>query len=238
MVRSHDLGAFSGSIGLHVVLVMALLALRLPAHQPRQLVEFEVRPPKVVTPPPLEPPKLVQRRRPAAPPPPNAMKPPPKAEPPKPVFGVTADSTTDDSSFSVPIGNTTMIDPKESKPGPAPSLPAAPPAPTFQPVGDQYIREWPAHDDEACARGIEYPADARARGIEGTVQLRVELDDKGHIHDIKVTSGLGYGLDELAVNTLKHKRECKFGAAIGSDGKPVPFVIRSYRFNFQIDSAQ
>ena len=240
MSRSGDLGSFFASIGLHVALVFALLVLQAPSKGAPSLIEFELNRPKVElspAPPPPEQRKVVQKRLPAAPPPPNTAKPPPR-EPPKPVFGLNVDSTTTESSVSMPVGNTTLIDPEKSAKGPVAPLPQAPPAPSYQPVSEQYIKEWPSHDDEACARGIEYPADARARGIEGTVQLRVELDDSGHIHNIRVTSGLGYGLDELAVNMLKHKRDCKFGAAIASDGRRVPFVIRSYRFHFQIDSVQ
>ena len=66
---------------------------------------------------------------------------------------------------------------------------------------------------------IQYPAEAEQLGIEGDVKLRVELDERGKVHGIKVTSGLGHGLDQAAVFALTHR--CKFTPAIATDGKPV-----------------
>jgi len=174
---------------------------------------------------------------PPTPPPPNAKPPPePPKEPPKPVFGVTMSSTTEgDSSMAVPVGNTTMIDPAKSGKGPAVPLPAAPPPPpkpSYQPVSELYIKKMPDIDSDACGRTIQYPAEAEQLGVEGDVKLRVELDDKGHVHGIKVLSGLGHGLDQAAVYALTHR--CKFTPAIATDGKPVAYVIPSYVFHFEI----
>jgi len=66
-----------------------------------------------------------------------------------------------------------------------------------------------------------------------TKLMRVELDDKGQVHGIKVLAGLGHGLDQAAVWALPHKRECKFSPAYGTDGKPAAFVL-TYTFNFEI----
>ena len=38
--------------------------------------------------------------------------------------------------------------------------------------------------------------EARAKGIEGNVILRVSVTESGKVHDVKVIKGLGYGLDE------------------------------------------
>ncbi len=78
------------------------------------------------------------------------------------------------------------------------------------------------------------PPKRKQLGVEGSVKLRVELDDKGHVHNVKVLSGLGHGLDQAAVYALTHKAACKFTAAVGTDGKPVAYVIPSYTFNFEI----
>jgi periplasmic protein TonB len=212
-----------------------------------QWVEVDMRkkvpppPPKIEVPPPpkIEPkviPKKVKIETPVAPPP-NAKPPeePPK-EPPKPVFGVTMSSTTEgDSSIAVPVGNTTMIDPKKSGHGPVVPLPAAPPpqsAPEYKPVSELYIKKMPDIDSDACGRSIQYPAEAEQLAIEGDVKLRVELDDRGKVHGIKVTSGLGHGLDQAAVFALTHR--CKFSPAIATDGKPVSYVIPQYVFHFEI----
>ena len=212
-----------------------------PPHRP-SWVEVDVRkkvppppPPKIEPPKPPEPKKVV-KKAPPPPPPPNQKPPEPPKEPPKPVFGVTMDSTTEgDSSVSVPVGNTTMIDPAKSAKGPVLPLPAAPPPPpkpTYQPVSELYVKKMPEIDTDACGKSIQYPAEAEQLAIEGDVKLRVELDDKGHVHGIKVLSGLGHGLDQAAVWALTHK--CKFTPAIATDGRPVSYVIPSYVFHFEI----
>jgi protein TonB len=227
---------------------------RLPQTPPYKpsVVEVDMRkppappPPKIEAPPPPKPPEPPPRKvvpiKKAAPPPPQA--PPPNAEPPKeppkdppkPVFGVTMSSTTEgDSSFSVPVGNTTMIDPKKSGKGPAVPLPAAPAAPAkpeYKPVSELYIKSMPDIDSEACGKSVQYPAEAEQLGIEGTVHLRIELDEKGKVHGLKVTSGLGHGLDDAAKYALTHR--CKFSPAVATDGKAVPYVINDYKFNFEI----
>jgi len=214
-----------------------------PPHRP-SWVEMDVRhrvpppPPKIDVPPP---PKVIPKKvkaPPPTPPPPNAKPPPePPKEPPKPVFGVTMSSTTDgDATMAVPVGNTTMIDPAKSGHGPVVPLPAAPPPPpkpSYQPVSELYIKKMPEIDTDACGRSIAYPDEAEQLGIEGAVKLRVELDEKGHVHGIKVVSGLGHGLDKAAVYAMTHKSECRFSPAVGTDGKPAAIVI-PYTFNFEI----
>lgn len=205
-------------------------------------VEVDVRkkvppppPPKIEPPKPPEPKKVVHKA-PPPPPPPNAKPPEPPKEPPKPVFGVTMSSTAEgDSSISVPVGNTTMIDPAKSAKGPVVPLPAAPPPPpkpSYQPVSELYVKTMPEIDTDACGKSIPYPAEAEQMGVEGDVKVRVELDDKGHVHGVKVLSGPGHGLNEAAAWALAHK--CKFSPAIATDGKPVAYVIPSYVFHFEI----
>jgi len=94
------------------------------------------------------------------------------------------------------------------------------------------VTTMPEIDTEACGRTVAYPPEAAALGIEGAVRLRVELDERGRVVDVKVLSGLGHGLDREAVEALKHR--CKFSPAIASDGRPVPFVIDPYVFHFEI----
>ncbi|MGZ3443318.1 MAG: energy transducer TonB [Polyangia bacterium] len=247
-VAKSDLVAVVVALAAHAGIAYGLAHVReRPTHRP-EWVEVEMRkhvpppPPKIEMPPPPEPPKpkvipkKVKIETPVAPPP-NAKPPeePPK-EPPKPVFGVTMSSTTEgDSSIAVPVGNTTMIDPKKSGHGPVVPLPAAPPPqgpPEYKPVSELYIKKMPEIDSDACGRSIQYPAEAEQLSIEGDVKLRVELDDKGKVHGIKVTSGLGHGLDQAAVWALTHK--CKFSPAIATDGKAVSYVIPNYVFHFEI----
>jgi TonB family protein len=149
------------------------------------------------------------------------------------VFGVSMDSTTSSpSSFSVPMGNTTMIDPSQSAPhdGVPGALPPARPA--AAPPGVLTVKVLPEVDSDECGRGVPYPKEARELGIEGDVRLSVSLDERGRVVAATVLSGLGHGLDALAVRALEHR--CHFKPAIGSDGQPMPFVIAPYVFHFEI----
>jgi protein TonB len=239
-----DIVAVVVALAAHAGLAYGLANIRERPPRRPSWVEVEMRkrkppaPPKVELPPPpkKEPPKIVKKE----PPPtvhPNKEPPPePPKEPPKPIFGVTMSSTTEgDSSIAVPVGNTTMIDPKNSGKGPVVPLPSAPPSPPkaeYKPVSELYIKSMPDIDSDACGKSIQYPAEAEQLGVEGDVKLRVELDEKGKVHGIKVLSGLGHGLDQAAVWALTHK--CKFTPAIATDGKAVSYVIPSYVFHFEI----
>jgi protein TonB len=256
-LSSADRNAAAAALVLHAAVAWLL------AHVPPRdrlgpsVVEVEVRkkPPPVpqLTPPPpppepLPPPprKVVQKVRqvaapPPAPPPNTPPKEPPK-EPPKPVFGVTMESTTTgDSSFSVPVGNTTMIDPAKSAKhtGPVAPLPAAPAAPAkaeYKPVSELYIKTPPEIDGDACGHAVEpdYPEEALQFGAEGDVKLLISLDESGRVHSIKVlAAGPGHGLDKLAVNAMRNKRECRFKPAIATDGKPAAYEL-PYTFHFEI----
>src|SRR5262245_49475407 len=260
MPRSRDLITFSTALLLHAAVAYALLKLPPRSQRSRQVIEMEVRrppppvtaltPPEPVLPPPAPPPPtnvVTRRKLPTLPqpvtPPPNAE--PPKEqpkEPPKPVFGVTMDSVTDaPSSFSVPVGNTTMIDPAKSAPrrGPVQPLPASPPPTTpperaYKPVSALHIKTMPVIDGDACGRGVPYPEQALKQGIQGDVILRVALDENGRVREVKLLSGLGYGLDEAASRALRTSAKCKFSPAIANDGSPVPYVIPSYTFHFEL----
>jgi protein TonB len=260
MLRRRDLITFTAGLALH--LGLAYLFLRLPprARHTSSILQVEVRrppppppqpqltppePPK--PPPPPEPPRrIIAKHKFVQPPPvtprPNAEPPkePPKT-PPTPVFGVTMDSVTDaPSSFSVPVGNTTMIDPAKSgkHDGPIAPLPPSPEGtPTehpYKPVSALQVKTMPVIDADECGRGVPYPDKARQQGIEGDVILRVSLDEKGHVHAVKVVTGLGYGLDEAAMHALRTSPRCKFSPAIANDGQPVAYVIPAYTFHFEL----
>lgn len=262
MPRSRDLITYVGALALHAALSYSFLRIPPPSQKATTVIEMEIRrpppppapapmltPPAPVRPPPEPPPprRVVTRNKPVTPP--QTVTPTPNAEPPKeptkepptPVFGVTMDSVTaSESSFSVPIGNTTMIDPAKSgkHTGPVAPLPAAPtgapPERPYQPVSALHIQTMPNIDAQQCGRGVPYPDKARDKGIEGNVVLRVSLDDKGHVHDVQVVSGLGYGLDEAASRAIRSSARCKFSAAIANDGKPVAYVIPAYTFHFEL----
>ena len=243
------LGA-AASLALHLAVGLVLVHARPPsASTSRQLVEFEVQPakppppPPVAAPPPEEPPPPPKPMRVArqAPPPPD-LAPPKRDEPPPPppkevvprVFGATLEGETT-GDVALPQGNTLNADPNRPRPDHVPTAPptAGAPAPTgappgFAPVDDSQIASFPELDSEVRA---PYPPEAEARQIEGTVQVRLEINTDGSVHGAHVLKGLGYGLDDAAVRALKRFR---FKPARDRGGRAVPCVI-VYRYTFQLD---
>ena len=213
-----------------------------PAPEPEQPKEEKPKepPPKKVKAPvekPIEPP---------APPPPNA--PPPKEPPKKPVpilSGVTLESTVEGpGNFQVAVGNTMYDDPNKHKtrPGdvqrysadtyrkaPAPPMTGGTnpdkgiykPVPKFQVTSEpEVLREMK----------VFYPPDAKRDGIEGVVELRVELWDDGTVRSVKIVRSLHPSLDAAAVEAM---RKFLFKPA-QVDGKPVQYTIPRYNFRFEL----
>jgi len=255
-----DLVAAILALALHAGLGYELWRIPPGPTRPPSLVEVEFREtprelPKIVPPP------VVGERTPArAPPVPGATaaprkavvakasrptvavrhemaSPPPAALPPapapaeRPVFGFTMDSTVGESP-AVPVGDSSGVDAPPGAGPPAGPSKAGAAHGTNAPRATLAITSMPEVDTEACGRAVHYPPEAAALGIEGSVRLRVELDEHGQVLDVRVLSGLGHGLDQEAVEALKHR--CRFTPAIASDGRPVPFVIDPYVFHFEI----
>ncbi|HEX2730085.1 MAG TPA: TonB family protein [Polyangiaceae bacterium] len=68
-----------------------------------------------------------------------------------------------------------------------------------------------------------YTQAARSAGIQGRVQLILDIDEQGNVINARTKAGLGYGLDEAALAAAKKMR---FSPATRC-GKPVaaPFVL-------------
>ncbi|MFZ5893696.1 MAG: TonB family protein [Myxococcota bacterium] len=49
----------------------------------------------------------------------------------------------------------------------------------------------------------KYPASAALANVRGVVRLELEIDEKGVVRNARVLRGLGYGLDEAAVEAAK-----------------------------------
>ena len=75
----------------------------------------------------------------------------------------------------------------------------------------------------------EYPAEAKAAGVAGVVELEIEISEIGVVTDAVVTRPAGHGLDEAA---LAAARKLVFSPA-EVDGKPSPVRIE-YRFAFTL----
>ena len=67
---------------------------------------------------------------------------------------------------------------------------------------------------------ISYPAEARNKGIEGTVILAVVVNESGTMEDVQIKKGIGYGCDEEALNAWKKTAQGGFEPAI-KNGKAV-----------------
>jgi protein TonB len=68
----------------------------------------------------------------------------------------------------------------------------------------------------------EYTAKARKDKLSGTVALAVIVNADGTVRDISVTKGLGDGLDESAVKTV---RKWEFKPALDHDGNAIPVKV-------------
>lgn len=233
------------AVSIHSVVAIGILrAGSIWQHSSDPPVEIEVNEPpppppelKPAPPPPVpEPPKLVARRLvprevppPAVPPPPNQEPPPSAPQNAPPVFGITMSSVVSgEAAMAVPTGNTTMM-----KPGPRPEKPpqpyAAPESKAFVPEPEINLAQMPRVIHEVKSEDV-YPPEARALGIEGTVEALVNIDDKGHVVGVRILKHVGHGFDEATTGALKR---CLFEPARRRDGAPVRSQIH-YNYVFQI----
>jgi protein TonB len=258
--RRADLATLAIAVVVHAGFAVALAHEHVRARKPPSTVELEFRrqPPPVaagVSAPPgarhaPEPPvphrKVALRARPAAPvhtaaplaPAPAAAPTPTPAPATKPIYGVAMASTTEVASApAVAVGGSAVADPAVRGGGPGRGAARGPSgegdgAGDFHPASESDVRAMPEIDTDACGRTIVYPSEAEQAGIEGDVRLRISLNPDGHVHAVNVLSGLGHGLDHVAVEAIKHR--CRFSPAIGRDGKPVAFIVESYTFHFEL----
>ena len=221
------------SIGAHVAGILVLPE-RLSMIGPPRRVEMEFYEPPPPPPPPKEeepeppkpePPKIKLKPPPVklaeAPPPPKEEAPPPPNDTPPPetpqkpvpiVVGISMSSTTAAGGFAVQVGNTTygkasdkVVDPSQVK---------AYAAPKYVPPGGADTEPVPLGEIR-----VPYPDEAKKAEIEGSVRLRVNVDETGVVTDVQVISGPGYGLNEAAREALrkfKFKPATKGGEAVGT----------------------
>ena len=259
MSRHRDVATATIAVVLHAGLAVAIVRDQGKPRMRSRPIEVEFHRPKPVAPEPPKP--AIAERDPAKakatptphparpvkqklamvePPAPTTVEPPPRPQatsrpPTPPVFGIAMDSPTAASSpVSAPVGGSTVADPgRPGRPNPGATGVGAP----GDGNGTGYasalqVKVMPEIDTEACGKTITYPPEAEQAGIEGSVRLRVALDQRGRVSSVRVLRGLGYGLDQAAVDAMKHR--CKFTPAIAEDGRPVPFVVESYTFNFEL----
>src|SRR5690606_9229315 len=161
-------------------------------------------------PPPKPPPQQVAKAEPppedAPPPPPNEppAEPEPEEKPPPIRIGVSLSSTTEAGDMAVATGNTLYGETDEVAGDPEEAKPHAAEGVARRPVGpESRLSGGPLPRRGGCASSPDdSTAAARRDGIEGTVVLRVEIDETGKVGEVRVVKGLGYGLDEVAVRLM------------------------------------
>lgn len=168
------------------------------------------------------PPRQAARRRerPVVLVPPAREMPPPSVEPPRPVFGVTAESVTaGDSSMAVPLGNTVAT--RDRLPGRTELLGSPQPAGGgFWPEAADRIGTLPEVIDDIDA---VYPLQAERDAIEGSVVLKVDVDRQGKVRGVNVLVRAGYGMDESAVRAVWRAR---FKPARDRNGRAVDYWVK------------
>jgi protein TonB len=243
----HALAYVAGAVGsflLHVLLAFAVLGF--PGQQraaPSVPIEFEVRePPKPPPAPPpepeppkaLPPPEAVRRVVKEAKAAPQPVRAAPAAAAPTtaaPIFGVDMTQTSAEGTVAVPIGETTVANPKAKRPEKAAPAPVAPPPPP--PVKEVTIKDLPEVISQPSTDG--YPPECREAertGVEGTVRLSIMVLESGKLGEVKLVKGIDPCLDAAA---LRLARQIKFKPAMASDGRAAAYRIKDYRFKFKIN---
>ena len=147
---------------------------------------------------------------------------PPK-EPPKSVFGLSMSSTVDAGSgaFAARVGNTLMKEP-EAEVTPADEVQALPRV-SFHRLDEppRLVRDYRA----------EYPLAAKEGGFQGTVIMKLCIDNTGQVTDVRVVRGVHDELD-AAAKAAAFRFVFKPGR---SGGQPVITTNFVYRYTWIIE---
>jgi TonB family protein len=77
---------------------------------------------------------------------------------------------------------------------------------------------------------LRYPSDARKRGIEGAVRVRLVQDDDCNIRQLEIVEGVGYGCNEEAIRCVKRL----VALTQKHDPDKCHSLDRTITFNFQL----
>jgi len=205
-----------------------------PAPTQVRLVESRPQEPAPLPPPPKEPPpkrmEVVRRapsKAPVAPAPllptPENRNPPPAAPPRR--FAVSLEATVPGGGIAVPT----------APPGSGPALRATPGGTGTGPDAPAYAIEPDsapsliAQPDLSEMRAL-YPDAARRSGLEGNVQLELDVSASGEVTGSRVVRSAGNGFVEVAQKLV---RRFRFRPATRG-GKPVPATVPwTYKFRLE-----
>jgi protein TonB len=113
--------------------------------------------------------------------------------------------------------------------------PVAPPPPPPAPVLPKVKKPVPVSEGMTPPEPIvklvkpEYPADAKAAGLEGTVVIRYVVNEQGDVTEVRAMKGP----PELHAVCVAAVKAMRFKPALDADGKPV-MVVRYMKFPFKL----
>jgi periplasmic protein TonB len=113
----------------------------------------------------------------------------------------------------------------------APTPPPPPPAPVLPKVKKPVPVSEGMTPPEPVVKLVkpEYPADAKAAGLEGTVVVRYVVNEQGDVTDVRAMKGP----PELHAVCVAAVKAMRFKPALDADGKPV-MVVRYMKFPFKL----
>lgn len=205
------------SIGLHILGILALNLLKpeevmetiaitmTTVEQPEKKEEEKPKPPE---PEPVAVARPTPRAAPKAAPPPEAA-PPPAA----PDFGFVLSGG--------PAGPGGVAVPTATPPPPPPRQTVKKLGSVAAPVAEAGCDEPEVKPKATALPHPAYTDEARAASIEGKVRVEVNLSADGAVSGAKVLEGLGYGLDQAALNALQ---SAQFAPATKC-GKAIPYTM-------------
>jgi len=204
--------------------VLVLIAHQQEKHQATQIVVVDkpkVEKPKPPPPPP-EPPKIVH-----PPPKPAAAEPPapaPTGQHAAPVALSGLELSNDDGPGIALLGPAPVVAVPESRVNRA-----APPRPSIKAALEE-CKEDPTKPEPIFKQEIEYPASARANGVEGRLVLRLTVGPDGSVTQVEVVSSVEASLDAAAIVAAKKWR---FKPALRC-GKPVGGGVYTLARRFEL----
>jgi TonB family protein len=243
--------AVAGTVAIHVLVVTGVDAIVVtnPPHPttPAPHVELvEIEPPALLQPPPPPPPSPEPPVAPVAPMVKSAPRPQVARAVPRPVRA-TPEPPPSKTDVPVPSGGDEVVHMDDIAPSATGVAVASGPRSTghigrggtgggtaagsgagtaelARPVSVATIKTAarPIGDYGYFDAGKDYPAEARALGIEGAIRVRLVVNEQGKVTARVLLNKLGHGLDELA---MKRAGAIEFEPAKDSDDKPVTSVV-------------
>jgi protein TonB len=202
-----------GSFAVHVALAIGLGHVHAKESHAATAIELASIPKAKKAPPePTKVDPVVQKPAPAraashhvaAPPPAENTPPPPAAAAHAaadalPDFGLSLSGGVGGDGIAIPVGGGAAAGPVAAHAAPVHrALSAAPSSTQKDECDDPIVKPKPISVPQPA-----YTASARAASIEGKVRVRLTVDETGKVVDVSVLQGLGYGLDEAALEAAR-----------------------------------